>query len=204
MKYYALFIALFCIFLFILQVIIPGLTDALVLNKNALSEPWRFISAIFIHGSVVHLISNLFALILFGLILESIIKSSRFFAVFLVSGIIANLIAFNFYPSSLGASGAIFGIIGCLVILRPGMTVWAFSLPMPLFIAALLWMIGDLLGVFFPDSIGHIAHLSGLFIGLIFGTYFRARKYAKQARQKKTRIRIPEPYMQEWENRWMR
>ncbi len=201
MKYLALIIALFCIFLFILQNIIPGLTDALVLNNKALSEPWRFLSAIFIHGSLAHLVSNLFMLILFGLILESIIRSNKFLLIFLLSGIIANLLAFNFYPSSLGASGAIFGIIGCLVILRPLMTVWAFSLPMPLFIAALLWAVGDLLGVFFPDNIGHLAHLSGLFIGLVFGIYFRAR-YPKK-RKRKLKIRIPESRFRAWEDKWM-
>jgi len=86
-------------------------------------EIWRFVSAIFLHDGIIHLIYNLFALALFGFILEKLIGSKRFLIVFFASGIIANLIAVNFYNSSLGVSGAIYGILGCLVILKPLMMI---------------------------------------------------------------------------------
>ena len=177
-KFYALKFCLLCIIVFILQQI-SGFTELFVLNNKALYnyEYWRFLTSIFLHGSTIHLLYNLFALALFGSILEKFIGGKKFLLVFFLSGIFANIIAINFYDSSLGASGAIYGILGALTILRPLMVVWAFGLPMPMFIAAILWTIGAVLGIFMPSNIGHIAHLSGIFIGVLFGIILRvARK----------------------------
>ena len=99
----------------------------------------------------------------------------KFLLVFFVSGILANIISVFFYPSSLGASGAISGIIGALIIVRPMLVVWAFGLPMPIFIAGIVWVAGDLIGAigYFAgnpiDNTGNIAHLAGMFFGLLFG-----------------------------------
>jgi len=123
MKFYTLLLTLIIIAVFILQAIIPNFTDSLLLNQQSFPEVWRFVTAIFLHGSLTHLIFNLFALILFGLVLESLIGSNRFLLVFFSTGIIANIISFNFYPASLGASGAIMGIIGALTVSKPLMTV---------------------------------------------------------------------------------
>jgi hypothetical protein len=204
-KFFTLWLSAIIILIFILQNIIPGFTDSLVLNQQSFPEIWRFITAIFLHGSLIHIVSNLFALILFGLILEKLISSNKFLIVFFSSGIIANIISVNFYPSSLGASGAIMGIIGTLTIIRPLMTVFAFSIPMPMFIAAIIWAAGDVLGIFYPQVVGNIAHLSGLAIGLILGIYFRTRHKEKQTlRADYARINIPESYMRDWEDTWMR
>ena len=204
-KLATIWISLIIILIFIFQISISGFTDSFVLNQKSFSQPYRFVAAIFLHGSFQHLLFNLFALVLFGLILESLIKSRNFLFVFFFSGILANLISVFFYNSALGASGAIFGIIGALTILKPNMTVWAFSLPMPLFLAAIFWALGDLLGVFFPSGVGNIAHLSGLFLGLIFGIFFKLRhEENKEVKEEKERIILPEDNMQEWENKFMR
>jgi len=200
--FYAIWLVLACIIFFILQNLITGFTDALLLNESALIEPWRFISAIFLHGSLTHLVYNLFALGLFGLILESIIGSRKFLLVFFVSGILANFLASPFYNSSLGASGAIMGIIGCLTFIKPKMTVWAFSLPMPLFLAAFFWVAGDIFGVFIPDNVGHIAHLSGIAFGLILGIVFRTQIKIKERQNYK--LELPERQIQVWEDTYMR
>ncbi len=199
MKYVALWLSTIAIIMFILQLVIPGFTDSLVLNQSSFQEPWRFISSIFLHGSLIHLIYNLFALILFGLILEKFIGAKKFLLVFFISGIIANLIAINFYNLSLGASGAIFGIIGCLTILKPNMPVFAFSIPMPLFIASIIWIIGDLIQTFVPSNIGTIAHLSGIIIGILFGFFYR-----KKQETKKIIVNIPEVYARNWENHYLK
>lgn len=190
--------------MFILQIVIPQFTETFVLNEQAFFEPWRFLTAIFLHGDLTHILFNMFALVLFGLVLESIIGSKKFVLVYFSSGIIGNLISVNFYSSSLGASGAIYGILGALAILRPLMTVFAFNIPMPMFLAAILWAVGDVLQTIFPSTIGTIAHLTGLFVGLIFGIFFRISK--KYAEEKRIEIKylLPEHEVRNWEERFMK
>src|SRR3989338_1099215 len=149
-KHFALWLTLFCAVVFIVQNVVLGFTEALVLNMQAFVQPWRFVSAMFLHGDLLHLLYNGFALALFGSILEHELGSKRFLGVFLITGILANLVSVFFYPSALGASGAVFGIIGALVVLRPGMTVFAFGLPMPMILAGIAWAVGDIIGVFVP------------------------------------------------------
>ena len=123
-RFFALWLALICVIMFILQNYVSGFTDLLVLNEQALNgQIWRFLSAIFLHGGLSHIVYNMFALILFGLILEKLIGSRKFLLIFLLSGIVANIIGVFFYTSSLGASGAIMGIIGALTIRKPLMVV---------------------------------------------------------------------------------
>ncbi len=208
-KFYPLWLALIMIFLFILQISFSRFTDSLILNFQSWPQVWRFLTSIFLHGSLSHLVYNLFALLLFGLILEKIIGSKNFLLVFLVSGILANIFSFNFYPSSLGASGAIFGVIGCLTILRPLMGVWAFGLILPLFLASIFWIAGDLLAFMYAqDNIGHLAHLSGVFIGLMAGIYFKINKNKKKISKKNSSLsfstKIPERKIRNWENKFMR
>lgn len=177
-KFYALKLCLLMLIIFIIQLIVSGFSELFVLNNKVLYnyEYWRFLTSIFLHGSTIHLFYNLFALALFGSILEKTIGGKKFLLVFFFSGIFVNIIAINFYSSSLGASGAIYGILGALTILRPLMIVWTFNLPMPMFVAAILWTAGALLGIFIPSNVGHIAHLSGIFIGFLFGLFLRKRR----------------------------
>ena len=199
-KYYALWLSLICIIVFVLQLSFQGFTDFFVLNGSLPYEIWRFFSSIFLHGSLSHIISNLFALALFGTILESITGSRRFLLIFVSAGIIANAIAINFYPLSLGASGAIYGILGALIILRPMMVVWVYSLPMPLFVAGILWVGAGVLGLFAPSNVGDIAHLSGIAIGFVFGIFYRARISKYLDNIKRNRIIIDENSIRRWED----
>jgi membrane associated rhomboid family serine protease len=200
MKFYTLWIALTIILVLILQTFIEGFTNIFVLDQNAWTQPWKFITSIFLHGSLKHLIGNLFALLFFGFILEKTIGSNKFLGIYLASGILANLIAINFYPSSLGASGAIMGIIGTLTILRPTMNVWAFGLIMPMFIAGIVWVVVDAVGVFIPSNTGHIAHLSGIAFGAIFGALIRST-IKKQSKRHK--VEVPEHLLRKWETLYM-
>jgi len=149
------------------------------------------------------LIYNLFALVLFGSMLERLVGSKRFLAVFFITGIGANLFSVFFYPSSLGASGAIFGIIGSLIVVRPTLVVFAFGLPMPMFIAGILWTAGDIIGAvgYFignpVNNTGNLAHLSGMAIGLLFGALYRDWR---QRRIPSERIGLDEGFMRQWED----
>ncbi len=202
-KFYSLKLCLLIILIFILQIFIPGFTEFFVLNEMVFQgEFWRYISSIFLHGGTTHLLYNLFALFFFGVALEKLIGSKRFLIIFFASGILANVISIYFYPSSLGASGAIMGIIGCLTIIKPLMMVWAFGLILPMFIAAILWVIGDILGIFMPSNVGNIAHLAGMGVGLLFGLFLR--RYIKKKTKKIKKITIPDYYMSGWEKRYMK
>ena len=141
----------------------------------------------------------MFALALFGSILEKLIGGRRFLTVFFTTGILANLISINFYPSSLGASGAIFGIIGALIIIRPMQFVFAFGLPMPIFIAGIFWAIGDVIGIFIPDGIANIAHISGMIFGLLIGAIYKNPGQKKKNRK----VKVNERKIRRWEDRWM-
>jgi hypothetical protein len=200
-KYYALWLSLACIIVFALQLLIPSFTDMFILDSAKSIEAWRFLSAIFLHGGLGHLIANLFALALFGTILEGHIGSKKLLVVFFASGLFANIVAIWFYPSSLGASGAIYGILGALIIIRPTMTVWVSGIPMPMMIAGLVWVVGGIFGLFYPSDVGHIAHLSGIGIGLILGIIWRDWSQKVERLEK---LKINEQYMQDWEDRHMR
>ncbi|MEM3113185.1 MAG: rhomboid family intramembrane serine protease [Candidatus Pacearchaeota archaeon] len=195
-RFYSLWIALILITVFSIQYLIPETTDLLILNNKSYTEPWRFLTSIFLHGSFSHLLSNLFALIFFGFILEKITGSNKFLGIYLISGMLANMVAINFYPNSLGASGAIMGIIGALTIIRPLMSVWAFGMVIPMFIAAIIWILIDTIGIFIPSNIGHIAHLSGILFGAVFGILYRINK---EKEKKKHKIEIPEHLLRKWE-----
>ena len=206
-RFYALKLCLFMILVFLVQLFILGFTDFFVLNGQAWTQIWRFLTSVFLHASLTHLIYNLFALALFGSILESIVGGRKFLLIFILTGLLANVIAVNFYASSLGASGAIFGVIGALVAIRPFLLVWAFGLPMPIFVAGLLWGVGDLMGAygFFSgnpiDNTGNIAHLSGMFFGFVFGLLFRERVIRKIKRQK---ARLDEREVRRWEDSYLK
>jgi membrane associated rhomboid family serine protease len=201
-RFWALKLCGIMILVFILQLLIPGFTEFFVLDSGRVFEVWRFLSSVFLHGGLGHLAYNLFALALFGSILEKLIGGRRFLVVFFVTGLLANVVSVNFYDSSLGASGAIFGVIGALIFVRPLLTVWAFGLPMPIFVAGILWAAGDLIGAvgFLAgnplDNTGNIAHLSGMFFGLIFGAFFRGKK----KRKRKAKVVFDEKSFRRWED----
>jgi membrane associated rhomboid family serine protease len=171
-RYVSLILPVISILVFILQKFIPGFTEMFLLNQSSIPQIYRFLTAIFLHGSVGHLLYNCFAMAFFGIILEKQIGTNKFLGVFFLSGIIANLISVNFYNSSLGASGAIMGVIGVLALIKPLMMVWAFGLILPMFLVAIIWVLGDILGIFIPDNVGNIAHLSGMAVGVLFGIIF--------------------------------
>jgi len=152
----------------------------------ALRFPWMFITSVFLHADLSHLLFNLFALYFFGSSLERRIGGRLFVALFLLSGIFGNLgyliTASNPYVPGLGASGAIYGVMGALAILVPFMVVLVYgTVPLPMVVAALLWALMDFMGLFAPSGIAHGAHLGGMFAGAIFGLYLRQQMRRPEA-----------------------
>lgn len=200
---WAIRFVLICIGVFILQVFSDALTQNLLLVSNEFwLRPWTLVTHAFLHGSALHLFYNMFALALFGILLERII-SSRNFLILYFSALFASAVAsIYFYDATLGASGAIFGIMGMLAVLRPKMIVWVLGIPMPMAIAAVFWGAGDFIGLFLPGATANAAHLAGLFIGLVFGFIF-FKQYGEFPIKKKSEIQISEEDLDKWEREWM-
>ncbi len=199
MKHYSFYLIGICIAVFILQNIFPWVTNNFALiQSRALTEPWMFLTNIFLHGSVLHLMYNMFALGLFGFILERIVGSKLFLAIFFITGLVASIGSFMFYNASLGASGAIFGILGVLAVLRPRMMIWVY-VPMPMILAIFVWAVADFIGLFYPSGVANVAHLAGMASGIIFGLIIRE----KFAEKKEVRYDIDETKFRQWEDKWM-
>ena len=135
-------------------------------------EIWRLFTAMFIHGDLTHLISNMFGLFLFGIFIESSFSKTKFLIIYFVSGIIGNVFSLFLLPPyviSFGASGAVFGLIGAnlIIVLREGYT--------PLIFIGLVYVIYFLISSFLP-GINYFAHIFGLIGGLILGYLFRRDK----------------------------
>jgi len=84
-----------------------------------------------------------------------------------------------------------------LAILRPQLMVWVYHIPMPMIVALFVWGIGDVIGIYAPSGTANIAHLGGLFVGVVAGFYYR-----KQFREKKNKeedVYIDEEKVKEWE-----
>ena len=159
---------------------IPSLTEEFSFTPSlAFRKPWTLITSIFLHADLSHLFFNMFALFMFGNALERKIGISTYFYLFLISGIVGNIgymiTAFDPNIPGLGASGAIYGILGALAILEPGAIVFVGFYPIPLIFAALLWAVTEFLGIFAPGEIAHGAHFFGIIVGFLFGKKLRKR-----------------------------
>lgn len=102
---------------------------------------WTFLSSMFVHASFFHLFANMFSLFFIGKFLEPIIGRKRYFWVYLISGIIGSLFyvaaAIIFGGTSIpavGASGAIFGLLGILAVLVPFSRIYLVAGPLILII----------------------------------------------------------------------
>jgi membrane associated rhomboid family serine protease len=116
------FLSISLIAIFLLQ----ELTGTLLVKSFALFAPlvtsgewWRLITAGFLHGSILHLIFNVYILWVIGSQLESIVRNIKFIVIYFVSLLGGSLASYLFSPFgsySIGASGAIFGLMGAMVV----------------------------------------------------------------------------------------
>jgi uncharacterized protein len=187
---------------FILQQLIPGFTDMFALvSADVLSRPWTTITAIFLHGDIAHLLYNMFALALFGIILERIVGKKRFLIIFFVGGLLASIGSVFLYRAAVGASGAIFAVLGTLAMLRPRMQVFVSYIPMPMYVAAAVWIFIDVVGLFVPSGTANLAHLVGLAFGL--GTGYKLREKFGERADGREIYHVDEKEFDNWEKKWM-
>lgn len=159
------------IFIFVLQVfglINNGLafTPALFMDK-----PYTLLTSMFMHGSINHLLLNMFGLFIFGSIVEHEIGSKKYLILYFFAGLLGSLgyMLFNDSPfiPALGASGAIFGLIGGAAVLKPKQIIWTPYGPLPMIVAAFFWGAAEFVGFFGVDTVAQSAHLFGILGGII-------------------------------------
>ena len=149
------------------EVLILG---ALVPKFVAHGEAWRLLTSAFLHSGITHLAMNMISLYFLGAFAEVSFGRGRFFALYFISGFAGGL-AYLYFGSyeipAVGASGAIFGLLGGVfgVAIRRG----TFSTSNPvisqlLFLTAINLFIG-----FTLPGVSNTAHIGGLVGGFVFG-----------------------------------
>ena len=143
---------------------------ALVPAAVAQGEVWLLLSSMFLHSGFIHLTLNMLSLYFLGSFVEQAFGKSRYLALYLCSGLaggIAYLYFGAFDSPAVGASGAIFGLLGGVLgySLRRGTFSWQNPLVRQLLILTLL----NLCFGFSVPNISNTAHIGGLVGGAAFG-----------------------------------
>jgi membrane associated rhomboid family serine protease len=157
-----------CAAAFLAQQVVPGFTTRFAFTPFlASAEPWRFLTAAFLHSPswVLHIAFNMYALWLLGPYLENLLGRLRFAVLYLVSALggsvgfllIAGFTDGPYLTSTVGASGAVFGLFGALVVVQR-------RLGRQMGQILVLIAINGVLGFVVP-GIAWQAHLGGLLTG---------------------------------------
>ena len=131
---------------------------------------WRFFSSMFLHSGLLHLGFNMYALYLFGDLVEDIYGRANFLAIYFLSGFLGGVASFTFGSPGIvavGASGAIFGLLGAWAAYNYKRRGTAFG-SANLRGAAMIVGINLLLGFTIP-GVDNLAHIGGLVAGGILG-----------------------------------
>ena len=143
------------------------------------SQPYTILTSVFAHAGWTHLVYNLFGLFVFGIILEKMLGWKWYSVLIFVSigfSVFGYLILSNPYIGAVGISGVIFGLIGALAVLKPKMIVITPYGPLPMVVAAIIWIVIEYILLGANDSIAHSAHLFGLVGGLAFAGIYKFDK----------------------------
>lgn len=133
---------------------------------------WRLLTYMFLHGSLMHIAFNMWCLWDLGALCESLYGRWTFGAIYLTTGVAAGLTSVGWNPnvSSVGASGAIFGLAGALI---SAFALGEFSLPSIAIRSTLRSLIlFAVVNLFLGELIPHVdnsAHIGGLVSGLVIG-----------------------------------
>jgi len=167
---------------------------------------WQPFTYLFLHDGVWHLLMNMLVLWMFGRDLEVAWGRRRFYVYYFVCGVGAGLInilaksvplALGAGPSlvaTIGASGAIYGILLAMAVVFPERQVWLLPFPIVLRMRVLVIIIGAI--AFFSslgsgDNISHISHLGGMLVGYVYlrrGSFFYGwRNYYTDWKRKRLR-----------------
>ena len=160
----------------------PRATEALfLLSESHRWRLWTWLTHVFAHGNAVHLAVNMIVLFSFGSIVENRLGNRRFLGFFLAAGVIsgltqmaAEILMATSLPGMVGASGALAAIVGFLTMHDPDIRVLMFFLfPVSLWRATATFATLTAMAIFVGGAgyfgVAHVAHLSGLCLGVLFG-----------------------------------
>ncbi|MCD6276891.1 rhomboid family intramembrane serine protease [candidate division WOR-3 bacterium] len=175
-------------------VVMYGIVPARVIH-SPFTGFYTLFTSMFLHGGWTHLIGNMWALYLFGDNVEDVMGHLRFLIFYILAGVVAGLVHILFNPLStvptIGASGAIAGVMGAYFILFPRSTIITlvplFFLPLFIEIPAVVFIGFWFLSQFFngtlslvtPGVLGGVAwwaHVGGFAFGLLFHKLFTGRR----------------------------
>jgi membrane associated rhomboid family serine protease len=150
--------------------------------------PWQLVTYMFMHGGFFHLFLNMFALWMFGVELENMWGSKKFFNYYMITGIgagLCNLLIAPLFTSvgpTVGASGAIYGILVAFGYLFPDRSIYIYGiLPVKAKYLVIIYMLIEVFAVAggSDSGIAHIAHLGGGVVGLVYLLMFNRRGSTK-------------------------
>jgi rhomboid protease GluP len=131
---------------------------------------YQLFTSMFIHATIVHLVGNMLFLLIFGLRGEEMFSLPEFLGIYLMGGLVGNLLSLSFGPLfvSVGASGAIFSLFGaCVIYARRSVRQ---SILGALVYAFFLFFINS------GEGVNILAHLGGLGFGLLVGYWLATRR----------------------------
>ena len=144
---------------------------------------YQFVTYQFLHGSFTHLFFNMFALWMFGRIIEQVWGPKKFLFYYLVCGIGAGLsqevvqLLMGSYSLTIGASGAVYGILLAFGMTFPEERIFIFPLPVPI---KAKWFVCIYAGIELfsaissaGDDVAHMAHLGGMLFGFLLIRYWQ-------------------------------
>lgn len=146
--------------------------------KSELFQPYQLLTHIFMHANFFHIFTNMLGLVFFGSILEQVLGQNRFLLLYLICGLGAGALSLGVdayngdMTPSIGASGAVFGVVASFALIFPNMPLQLLFPPIRLKAKymVLLFVIFELsysLQNLPGDKIGHTAHLAGMLFALI-------------------------------------
>ena len=138
-------------------------------------QVWRLLTCAFLHGGLIHILCNMYALYALGPQVEILFGRVKYILIYFFSAIGGSLLSYKFSPSSLsiGASGAIFGLFGAMVVF-----VLKYKDRIPKRVLNNLFgvIILNLLIGFNLQGIDNFAHIGGLLVGALVAFLFLMQK----------------------------
>jgi membrane associated rhomboid family serine protease len=145
--------------------------------STAVTQPWTFVTYMFLHGGFLHLAFNMLMLFFFGPAVEERMGGRAFIWFYLLCGLGGAVLSFAIalfahVAPFVGASGAIFGVALAFALNWPDAPIYVFPLPVPIkakwlvFILAAIDLALAMSGA--SDGVAHLAHLGGFAVGFLY------------------------------------